>query len=284
MTEVSVETIRASASLIWLVLLLSWESFAPFFNFFAHATAGRVRHGMRNLVLGVVNALVNATICVGLWWAVARWTEAQSFGLLHWLSPPDWARLIGAFLLIDGWMYFWHRLNHRVPFLWRFHRVHHSDPKMDVTTANRFHAGEIVMSCVLRIPVIALAGVRLEELAIYEAAMFGVVQLHHANINLTAPVDRLLRWLIVTPYMHKVHHSNWQPETDSNYSSLFSFWDRLFGTFRLRDDPHSLHYGLNELTAHEHHTLGGLLATPFKDIERNAKASPEPTPEQPRLS
>lgn len=265
MNDVSIEAIRAGASLCLLVVLLSWESFAPFFKFFARAGAERARHGARNFTLGVVNAALNGTVCVALWWMVARWAEGQSFGLLHWLAPPGWARLAGTFLLVDLWMYFWHRLNHRIPFLWRFHRVHHSDPKMDVTTANRFHIGEIMMSCLLRVPVIALAGVRLEELAIYEAAMFAVVQLHHANINLTEPVDRGLRLLIVTPFMHKLHHSNWQPETDSNYSSLFSFWDRIFRSFRLRDDPRTLVFGLKEFTAPEHHTLRGLISTPFKE-------------------
>lgn len=263
------ETIRASASVVLLVLLLGWESLAPFLGFFAHATRERARHGLRNLALGVVNAALNAAICVGLWWAVARWTEAHSFGVLHWLGLPGWARLAGTFLLVDLWMYVWHRLNHRVPFLWRFHRVHHSDPKMDVTTASRFHIGEIALSCMLRVPVIALAGVRLEELAIYEAAMFAVVQLHHANVSLTEPVDRLLRLLIVTPFMHKLHHSNWQPETDSNYSTLFSFWDRAFGSFRMRHDPHKLIFGLRELSAAEHHTLRGLVATPFKSAPRH---------------
>lgn len=268
MNEFSMQSIRAGGSLLVLVVLLSWETSAPFLNFFAQAPAERARHGLRNLGLGLMNTVLNAALCVGLWWAVARWADAHSFGVLHWLPLPGWARLVGTFLLADFWLYLWHRLNHRSPFLWRFHRVHHSDAQMDVTTANRFHVGEIVMSCVLRIPVIALAGLRLEELAIYEAVMFAVVQLHHANVNLTEPVDRALRLLVVTPYMHKLHHSNWRPEMDSNYSSVFSFWDRIFGSFRLRDDPRTLVFGLSELSAPEDHTLRGLLAMPFKGRAR----------------
>lgn len=283
MTGWPIESIRPATSATVLLALLAWESFAPFFGYFSRTPGERARHGLRHVVLGVLNGTLNGLICVGLWWTVARWAEGHQFGVLHWLQLPAWAHLAGMFLLVDFWMYVWHRLNHRIPFLWRFHRVHHSDPKMDVTTANRFHVGEIVLSCLLRVPVIALLGVELWELALYELAMFTVVQLHHANVSLSAPVDRWLRWIIVTPFMHKVHHSNWQPETDSNYSSLFSFWDRLFRTFRLRDDPHSLRYGLNELSAPEHHTFGGLLATPFKNIKRNVKASPEHPPEQLRL-
>lgn len=265
------ESARTLTSVALLLVLLSWESSAPFFAYFKHAPGERLRHGLRNLTLGGLNAALNGIICVGLWWTVARWAEAHQFGVLHWLRLPSWAHLVGMFLLMDLWMYVWHRLNHRIPLLWRFHRVHHSDPKVDVTTANRFHVGEIVLSCLLRVPVIALAGIQLWELALYETAMFAVVQLHHANISFSSPVDRVLRLFIVTPFMHKVHHSNWQSETDSNYSPLFSFWDRLFGTFRLRDNPRALRYGLTELSAVEHHTLGGLFATPFKHVDRIAE-------------
>jgi sterol desaturase/sphingolipid hydroxylase (fatty acid hydroxylase superfamily) len=99
-------------------------------------------------------------------------------------------------------------------------------------------------------------------------AMFTVVQMHHANISLPGWLDRALRVIIVTPFMHKVHHSRWQPETDSNYSSLFSFWDRLFRSFRLRDDPRTLRFGLDEFNRPEDHTLRGLLATPLKQVQR----------------
>ncbi|MEW6305375.1 MAG: sterol desaturase family protein [Verrucomicrobiota bacterium] len=257
------EAIRGVGSVTLLLLLLAWESCAPFFVSFVRARGERVRHGLRNLALGLVNGVLNAMVCVALWWWAADWAETNRFGLLHWANLPAWAQVAGAFVLMDLWMYGWHRLNHRVPWLWRFHRVHHSDPRMDVTTASRFHAGEMVISCVLRAPVIVLAGMSLWALAWYEAAMFAVVQLHHANISLPGWLDRALRLVIVTPFVHKVHHSNWQPETDSNYSSLFSFWDRIFGTFRLRTDARTLQFGLDELSAEQHQTLAGLLKTPF---------------------
>lgn len=272
MTELS--RIRTVSSLTLLVLLLTWESLVPFFTYFAGITGERVRHGLKNLVLGVLNALLTGLGFVALWWTTAQWAQAHEFGLLNWLPLPGWARWAGAFLLFDAWMYWWHRLNHRLPFLWRFHRTHHSDPKMDVTTANRFHIGEIALSSVLRVPVIALLGLQLWELALYELAMFTVVQLHHANIALPPWLDRALRLLIVTPFMHKVHHSRWQPETDSNYSSLFSFWDRLFRTFRLRDDPRTLRFGLDEFSRPEDHTLTGLLATPLKQVQRARGEAP----------
>jgi sterol desaturase/sphingolipid hydroxylase (fatty acid hydroxylase superfamily) len=269
---------RPAISATLLVVLLTWESFAPFFAFFAKASGERMRHGARNVTLGVVNAAVTGLVCASLWWMVAGWAETQGIGLLRWLPLPPWANLLGVFVLVDLWMYTWHRLNHRVVFLWRFHRVHHSDPHMDVTTANRFHIGEILLSCGLRVPVIALIGAELWELALYELAMFTVVQLHHANIGLSAPLDRVLRLVIVTPFMHKVHHSSWQPETDSNYSSLFSFWDRLFRSFRMRDDLRTLRFGLDELSAAEHQTLAGLLKTPARKITRTTSNETRPHP------
>ena len=251
-----------------LLLLLVWESSAPFALYFVRDSADRFRHGLKNLVLGILNAVVVALFFVALWWTTAEWAQAHHFGLLNWWPLPGWARLVAAFLLFDAWMYFWHRLNHRIPFFWRFHRMHHSEPRMDVTTASRFHLGEIVLSSILRVPIIALLGLKLWELALYEVAMFTVVQLHHANIALPAWLDRGLRVLIVTPFMHKVHHSRWQSETDSNYSSLFSFWDRLFGTFRLRAQPDTLQFGLDDFNQPEDHTLIGLLTTPLKRIRR----------------
>lgn len=261
---------RSATAVTLLVLLLVWESWSPFGAYFAGDSRGRLRHGAKNLALGVFNALLTGLVFVALWWKASEWAQEHRFGLLNWLSLPDGMRVIGAFLLFDAWMYGWHRLNHRIPFLWRFHRTHHSDPQMDVTTANRFHLGEIFLSSILRVPVIVLLGMQLWELALYEAAMFTVVQIHHANIALPSWLDRGLRALIVTPFMHKVHHSRWQPETDSNYSSLFSFWDRLFGTFRLREDPTTVQFGLAEFDEPKHQSLPGLLATPLRRVRRAA--------------
>jgi sterol desaturase/sphingolipid hydroxylase (fatty acid hydroxylase superfamily) len=263
-----IDQLRNTSAVVVLLLLLAWESSAPFGLYFVGDSGQRLRHGLKNLVLGILNALLTGLVFVALWWTTAEWAQAYNFGLLNWLALPSWAHVVGAFLLFDAWMYLWHRLNHRVPFLWRFHRTHHSDPRMDVTTASRFHLGEIFLSSVLRIPVIALLGVDLWELALYETAMFTVVQLHHANIALPAWLDRGLRLLIVTPSMHKVHHSRWQPETDSNYSSLFSCWDRLFGTFRLHVNMNTLRFGLEEFDRPEDHTLIGLFATPIKRVRR----------------
>jgi sterol desaturase/sphingolipid hydroxylase (fatty acid hydroxylase superfamily) len=159
-------------------------------------------------------------------------------------------------------MYLWHRANHAIPFLWRFHRMHHSDTEMDVTTATRFHLGEHVGASTLRAGLIPLLGFEVWELIIYDTLLIAVTMLHHANISL-GRCDRWLRWLIVTPDMHKVHHSSWRPETDSNYSTVFSVWDRLAGSFRIRADPKTLRYGLSDFSEPGWQTVWGMLRTPF---------------------
>lgn len=259
---------RPLIALGMLLALLLWETAAPFFSF--SKGRARVRHGFRNVLLGILNAVVTTLVFVGLWWSASAWAARHGFGLLHWLDLPAWVGWIAAILFLDAWTYYWHRINHRIPFLWCFHRVHHSDPHMDVTTANRFHTGEIVMSSLLRVPLIILLGVSIEQLALYEILMFAVVQFHHANISISEKWDRVLRLFIVTPYMHKVHHSRWQPETDSNYSSLLSIWDRLFRSFRMTKRPHDLHLGLDEFDAENFQTFPGLLKTPLEKRKSHA--------------
>jgi sterol desaturase/sphingolipid hydroxylase (fatty acid hydroxylase superfamily) len=255
-----------------LLALLLWETAHPFFPF--PIGRERIRHGFRNVALGILNAVVTSLVFVGLWWSASAWAEHHEFGLLHWLPLPTWAAWLLAILLLDAWTYYWHRINHRIPFLWRFHRVHHSDPHMDVTTANRFHTGEIVMSSILRVPLIVLIGASIEQLALYELLMFAVVQFHHANISVSAKWDRVLRLFIVTPYMHKVHHSRWQPETDSNYSSLLSIWDRIFRSFRINAKPESIRLGLDEFDRTADQTIAGLLRTPLANRKANRHRKP----------
>ncbi len=228
-----------------LVALLAWETAQPFFPLF-RKTGERLRHGVLNLGLGALNIAVVSLVFAGLWLAVTEWSAAHRFGLLNAFDFAPWQRAALAVLLLDTWTYAWHRLNHRVPFFWRFHRWHHADRAMDVTTASRFHTGEIVLSSVLRLPVLLVIGCGIGELAVYELLLFAVVQFHHANLALPEPLDRALRLLIVTPSLHKVHHSVVRAECDSNYSSLFSWWDRVFRTFRIVRDPHRIVFGVDE--------------------------------------
>lgn len=271
----SLEQTQTIAMIAGLMILFLWESLTPFYGYFSKSFKKRGQHALRNIFIGGLNALLVAFVFVGLWFAASVWADELRLGLMHLLQDefalPVWVHAAGAMLLLDAWTYLWHRLNHVIPFFWRFHRVHHSDPNMDVTTASRFHIGEIFFSSLFRIPLIILFGVYLWELVLYETVMFAVVQFHHANVHLPGKLDRIMRVIIVTPAMHRVHHSRWQPETDSNYSSLFSFWDRVARTFRLNPEPKNIRPGLEEFDRDEDQTVKGLMITPMAKTRKCRK-------------
>lgn len=224
----------------------------------------RARHGLANVGLGLFNALVGALVFAAATLYVTEQAREGGFGVLHWIEAAPWLEVVLAVFIFDLWQYTWHRLNHRVGFLWRFHAVHHSDREMDATSGLRFHTGEIILSGAVRLAVLPLLGLTIQQLLVYETILLPIILFHHSNVRLPAGVDRSLRWLIVTPWMHWVHHSDYQPETDSNYSSMFSFWDRAFGSFKLRDDPSEITLGLDNVEHSEWTTLTGILAMPFR--------------------
>ncbi len=231
----------------------------------------RAAHGAANLALGVFNALLTSVLFAGLILFVTEWARAPPFGILHWVALPDWLVWAAAILLFDFWQYVWHRLNHAIPLLWRLHSVHHCDGDLDVTSGVRFHTLEILLSATVRLGVLPLLGMTVEQLLLYEAVVLPIVLFHHSNIRVPRGLDRALRTVIVTPWMHCVHHSRWQPETDSNFSSLFSGWDRLFRTFRLRDDPTTIELGLDGYEESEWRAVSGMLMAPFPSRERDGR-------------
>lgn len=242
-------------------LLILWcvESWLPLFRERRH----RVRHAGRNLAIAILNTAVIGLVFSSLTATVAAWSQDRGAGLLHALNLPIWGEACIALVVFDGWMYLWHRANHAIPFLWRFHRMHHSDVEMDVTTATRFHTGELVISSILRLAIIPLLGLDLWQVILYELILLPVIQFHHSNVNLPEKYDRFLRALIVSPNMHRVHHSRFQPETDSNYSSILSVWDRVANTLRLNKQPESIELGLSEFDDLQWHTIWGMIKTPF---------------------
>lgn len=244
---------------LWLA-----ESLAPHFAAFVRIARERRVHGLRNATLGLINGLLGVLLLGSVIVLSVHWAQTHEFGLLRWLALPGWVEALAALSLFDAWMYWWHRLNHMVPFLWRFHRVHHSDPRMDVTTALRFHPGEIILSTAARLFIVVLIGMQLWHLALYELILAPVIAFHHSNINLPRKVDDALRWFMVTPWMHWVHHSRLVQETNSNYSSVLSIWDRVFGSFRFRADAEMIRFGLNEYPDDDpHQGIPGMLRTPF---------------------
>lgn len=248
-----------SLALLWF--LEHWLAF------YEDQAEGKLKHDSRNMALSLINFAAVSLAFAGVARLASDWALDRHFGLLYWAEAPLWARVAGAVLLLDLWVYFWHRGNHASAFLWRFHRVHHSDPKMDASTGVRFHVGEVALSALVRASFIPLFGLQLWEVVLYEAVVTPLILLHHSNVDL-GRLDRWMRLVFVSPNMHRVHHSDFQPETDSNFGVLLSGWDRLFGTYNGREDVKGIRLGLAGTDSERWQSVPGLLATPFRGRPR----------------
>jgi sterol desaturase/sphingolipid hydroxylase (fatty acid hydroxylase superfamily) len=220
-------------------------------------------HDARNLGLGLFNAIVLAPLfpMATLW--VSQSAYVRQYGLINKIDLSPSAEILALFLLFDLWMYVWHLINHKIAFLWRFHLVHHADPKVDATSALRFHIGEIFLSGIARLIVVLLLGLQTEHIILYETVLLPVILFHHSNINLMERADKLIRILFVTPRLHWVHHSKVRDEMDANYGSIFSFWDRIFKTIRFKQNIEEIEQGLEGIKEEESNRFCGMLLLPF---------------------
>lgn len=216
------------------------------------------------------NAVFTAVILLSGWIfvrpavkATFSWIDIQQIGLLRWIMLPSWLNAVASFLFLDLSFYYWHRLNHRIPLLWRFHNVHHVDPELDASTAFRFHFGEIALSSVFRFVQIALLGPSLSTFFAYELSLQVGTFFHHSNLHLPLKVERNLNLIFVTPRMHTIHHSQKRNETDSNYSVVFQIWDRLHGTLTSITSASAVRIGVPSYPAKDNH-IGFLLSLPFR--------------------
>ena len=191
-------------------------------------------------------------------------SAARHWGLLASLDLPPLAQYILGFALLDLSFYYWHRLNHKISWLWRFHNVHHIDPDLDVSTAFRFHYFEVFLSSGFRFAQIILIGPSLGVFLAYEAVFQCATFFHHSNWRLRPGIEGVLRLLAVTPRMHGIHHSNYQSETDSNYSVVFSVWDRLHKTYLDRPDQKDIVIGVPGYARPEDNLPAKSLGHPFK--------------------
>jgi sterol desaturase/sphingolipid hydroxylase (fatty acid hydroxylase superfamily) len=222
----------------------------------------------RNLVIGL---LAGATTAASEWPIVApvqRLAERRTFGLLRWLPLPPAVRAAFGFLLLDYTLYIWHWLNHRSRVLWRFHAVHHIDLDLDSTTGLRFHFGELALAAGFRAAQVALLGVDRRTLQIWQQMLVLSVIFHHSNLALPIAVERRLVRIVVTPRMHGIHHSTRPSDTQTNYSSLLSVWDRLHRSLRLNVPQASVTIGVPGFTSPEDVTLTASLSLPFRPDPR----------------
>jgi len=188
----------------------------------------------------VVNACVSALALATAYLVVApvamaalREVSIQRIGVLQWFALPEAAEVAVGFVLMDLSFYYWHMANHKIRFLWRFHNVHHIDPDLDVSTAFRFHFGEVAFSAVFRIVQIGLTGVTPFTFALYEIVFELNTLLQHSNVRFPLALERWFNKVLVTPRMHGVHHSDVRRENNANYSVVFPWWDRVHQTLRL---------------------------------------------------
>jgi len=200
--------------------------------------------------------------------AMLGWTGRQSFGLLQMSWVPGAVRPLLAFLLLDLTFYWWHRANHRISLLWRFHNVHHIDPDLDVSTAFRFHFGELAFSSAFRVAQIGLIAPSPWAYGIYELVFQAGTLFHHSNVRLPVRAERLLNRLLVTPRMHGIHHSQVREETNSNYGTVFPWWDRLHRTLGLNIPQGAIEIGIPAYADAGDNRLGNTLATPFRRQRR----------------
>ncbi|MGI9406466.1 MAG: sterol desaturase family protein [Hyphomicrobiaceae bacterium] len=174
--------------------------------------------------------------------AAAIYAESRGWGLFNLIALPDWIELIAAVVILDFGIYLQHVASHKIPILWRLHKVHHSDVDFDVTTAIRFHPVEIALSMLYKIVLVFLLGPSAIAVVSFEIVLNGCAMFNHANVALPRWLDAILRQILVTPDMHRVHHSVIRQETDSNYGFNLSFWDRIFGTYKAQ--PEKGHSGM----------------------------------------
>jgi len=184
-----------------------------------------------NAELWLLNAVLLSVVCGTCACTVARWAAARGIGFLNDVATPRWVGTLLTIVVLDFVSYCWHRANHRIAFLWRFHQVHHSDESFTVSTGLRFHPGELVLSLPIRLSAVALLGAPAATVVAFEIVFTLANLFEHGNIDLPLTLERRLAGLVVTPALHRRHHTRRYPELDSNFGTIFTLWDRWLGTY-----------------------------------------------------
>jgi sterol desaturase/sphingolipid hydroxylase (fatty acid hydroxylase superfamily) len=246
------------AALVVVLLILQWR-------FPLRRQHYRVlRRLVRNYVVSIPGFVIVRLAMLPIPIAVAIWAQHRQVGLLNWVRLPEWLAILAGFVILDYAYWWWHWANHMIPFFWRFHNVHHTDLDLDVTTAARFHFGEILFSTAFLSIVLLVGGISPFTFIIFFVVFEGAVAFHHSNWRLPIGLERVLNLIIVTPRMHGIHHSIVQRETNSNWGTVFCWWDKLHRTLR-RDIPQdAITIGVAGYRDEHELTLGKLWALPFR--------------------
>ncbi len=261
-------SIRLTAFLTIFALMALWELASPC----RIQRFPRSQRWVGNIGIVVLNTLLSRLLFPTAAVGVAIFTTRNGWGVLNILALPLWLKIFIGVLIMDLVIYLQHVMVHAVPVLWRLHKVHHADPDYDLTTGARFHPIEIILSMLIKFATITALGPPVVAVVIFEVLLNGMAMFNHANISLPSRVDRLLRWVIVTPDMHRVHHSVEPDEANSNFGFNLSLWDRLMGTYREhpRLGQQAMDIGIGSLRDPKITTrLTGMLSIPFlkgKDV------------------
>lgn len=256
-------TLRIGVFILVFISLLVWQWRCPRTTLLQWRQ--RWRHNIVLLMLGALCVRMTQPILLSL---VAL--SSQHFGLLNLFELPVWSVLLLSVLLLDCVIYWQHRLFHRIPFLWRLHRVHHSDPELDVSSAIRFHPIEIVLSLVIKASAVLLLGIPIEAVLIFDVLLNASAMFNHTNARLPNRVESMVHHLIITPDMHRIHHSRVSEETNSNYGFFLSIWDAIFCTKRekaLQGDE-NLNIGFPGTKTYQPESLKDILVMPFRTFKK----------------
>lgn len=254
--------IRFSFFLGILLLMALWELIAPR----RKRTTSKMIRWTWNLGLTVMNPIVVRLLFPVLAVAVAIKAQEQGWGLLNFLTLPYWLSFAISIMFLDMVVYLQHLMFHAVPLFWRLHMVHHTDLDYDLTTGLRFHPIEIIISMLIKMSAVAVLGPPVGAVVAFEVILNGMAMFNHGNVRLYAGFDRILRLLVVTPDMHRVHHSIYPRETNSNFGFNLSWWDHIFGTYiaQPKDGHLDMTIGLRQFRNPAEVTLPRLLIMPFK--------------------
>ena len=255
------QIIRLSVFAGVLLLVALWEILAPR----RPLKENKRRRWCTNISLIVIDTTVVRLMFPIVPVALAQVAETRGWGVFNVVQSPLWLRVLLCFLLLDFIIYVQHLLFHHTPLLWRLHRMHHTDLDLDVTSGNRFHPLEIVVSMLIKLAAIVILGAPALAVLVFEVTLNACAMFNHGNITLPAAIDRLLRLFMVTPDMHRVHHSTIVRETNSNFGFNLPWWDRLCGTYRPQPEKGHLDMtiGLKEYRDPRRLTLFRLLVQPF---------------------
>ncbi len=262
MTEISPESLRLP---IFLGLLLSLMLFEAIFPKKQRALTRQSRWPT-NILISVINTIFIKIMGPVVAVIAAGHAAQKGYGLFNFIELNIWLEIIIAIILLDMAIYFQHVISHKIPILWRLHRVHHSDRDIDVTTAIRFHPIEIIFSMLFKCALVFILGPAVLAVIIFEITLNGCAMFNHANLRLPSWADHILRIFIVTPDMHRVHHSIIPDETNSNYGFSLSIWDKVFGTYTAQpsEGHDAMTIGLKDYQTDQPTRLEWSLILPFK--------------------